>query len=562
MIKNVLDKIKNVGLSELGVISAVIFGSLLRFYQISTQIIGEDEWHALHASLFTGFKHVLTHFSAIGLADNCIPLTILYKIMIKTTGLSELSMRFPILLFGIASLVIFPFLVRNHIGKSASVVFAWLLAISPVHIYFSRYARPYSISTFFVFVGTVAFYKWWTDKRNKMAYTYVICAVLAPYFHLTALFFILSPILYALISFTSQPNKRDKIMLVGLARIILSVFMGLAVLFFFPVLFNMNAIEGKTSMDIINFKTIIHAFQFTIGTKETWIVLVALFISLFTGSFALIKKDKYLFSYLLFLSLIQLLVVIVSRPMWCQAGIIFFRYCLPIFPVFLLMFASGICHIDGMIYHKYKQLPVNACAFAICVLLLFTGPLKETYYRPNQFTNHQLFQYDYDIDENLLKNAVAPDTISPFYSRLGLLPKESVLIVETPFYFPWRDSPYAYYQRIHKQRMSIGFMREVCGTGPQEFDRKYNGLAFKYIFHLADITTLINKNACYVVLHKNLRTEMLRNKFDIDEWIMPDYDINPLVKYYTDAFGIRFYEDDDIVVFKISKNKNSGNDIV
>lgn len=129
--------------------------------------------------------------------DHGIPLTLLYKALADTVGLSELGMRLPVLAFGLAAVAIFPLLIRGPLGRRASGLFAGLLAIAPVHVYYSRYARAYSIALFLAFVGVVAFVRWWSGSGRRWAALYAAYAVLAPWWHLAFLPGVLAPLAVA-----------------------------------------------------------------------------------------------------------------------------------------------------------------------------------------------------------------------------------------------------------------------------------------------------------------------------------------------------------------------------
>src|SRR5262249_46489312 len=127
-----------------------------------------------------------------GGADISIPMAIFYRAALKTIGLSEFVVRGPIVLAGLMSLVIFPVLVRKVFDRTTGTLFGWLLAISPLHIYYTRYARPYAISLLCAVCGVYAFYLWWTTRVRHWKYLYIVCAIIGPYLHLTVL-----PVLFA-----------------------------------------------------------------------------------------------------------------------------------------------------------------------------------------------------------------------------------------------------------------------------------------------------------------------------------------------------------------------------
>ena len=102
--------------SELGLLGAVVVGAAIRLDQIREQIVLDDEWHALHAILRFGYGRILTHF---GWTDVCIPLAVFDKVVADTVGLSEMWMRLPVLLAGIASLLVLPLMLRAWLDRAA-----------------------------------------------------------------------------------------------------------------------------------------------------------------------------------------------------------------------------------------------------------------------------------------------------------------------------------------------------------------------------------------------------------------------------------------------------------
>src|SRR6266567_2143853 len=80
-------------------------GVWLRLDQLGSQLLLDDEWHAVYrvvhdtpAAVFLDFGH----------SDSSIPLTLLYLFESRVFGLSEVGMRWPLVAAGIATLVLFP----------------------------------------------------------------------------------------------------------------------------------------------------------------------------------------------------------------------------------------------------------------------------------------------------------------------------------------------------------------------------------------------------------------------------------------------------------------------
>ena len=105
---------------------ALLAGVFLRWYQLDTQILLDDEWHAINKLLRADAHDIATHF---GFADYSIPLTLYFRFLYLHGGLTEWGMRLPMLLAGIGLLLAAPALARASISRPVSVVwtgFLWL----------------------------------------------------------------------------------------------------------------------------------------------------------------------------------------------------------------------------------------------------------------------------------------------------------------------------------------------------------------------------------------------------------------------------------------------------
>ncbi|HEV2685759.1 MAG TPA: hypothetical protein VGW79_03885, partial [Actinomycetota bacterium] len=178
--------------TAIGFALAIGGGIVLRFDQLSSQLLLDDEWHAVYrvvhdtpAAVFRDFGH----------SDSSIPLTLLYYLESHAFGLSEIAMRWPLLVAGIATLVFFPWYVARRIGHGEALVFAALLAISPLLYFFSRMARPYALTLFLAYVAHVAFRRYvdaHVPKRSDAA-VYATSAALAAWLHPVVVPFVVAP---------------------------------------------------------------------------------------------------------------------------------------------------------------------------------------------------------------------------------------------------------------------------------------------------------------------------------------------------------------------------------
>jgi len=78
---------------------------------------------------------------------------------ISVFGDSEIWLRMPPLLCGLMSIVLIARVGAVFGGSTTGVIAAFLLAVSPVHIWYSQEGRPYSTTIFLVLLTTLAFYR-------------------------------------------------------------------------------------------------------------------------------------------------------------------------------------------------------------------------------------------------------------------------------------------------------------------------------------------------------------------------------------------------------------------
>jgi hypothetical protein len=93
---------------------AIAAGIWLRLDQLASQLLLEDEWHAVYRVVHDSPSAIFLDF---GHSDHSIPLTLLYGLEALAFGLSEIAMRWPQLAAGIATLMLFPCTLR---GASAA----------------------------------------------------------------------------------------------------------------------------------------------------------------------------------------------------------------------------------------------------------------------------------------------------------------------------------------------------------------------------------------------------------------------------------------------------------
>lgn len=179
----------------LALIGALAAGSTLRLWNLGAQVLSGDEFHAIIAALDRPISRILFFYQA---ADNCIPLSVLDRFLIdRGAALSEWSVRLPVLITGFALLLLAPLWAWRRLGAGTAVALAWLVAISPGLVFYSRIARSYAPATLFGCAAVAAFETWHRRGGVAPAAAYITCAVMAAWFHLGVVPLVLSPFVVA-----------------------------------------------------------------------------------------------------------------------------------------------------------------------------------------------------------------------------------------------------------------------------------------------------------------------------------------------------------------------------
>ena len=172
---------------------AFAVGAGLRLWRLPDQVLGGDELHALRAIHELPVSKLLVSYQ---LSDVCLPLAAFHRALLDAgVALTEWHFRLPSILAGVALLWIAPLLLRRHIGERAALAAGWLLAISPLLVFYSRIARSYAPVVLLGFCAALAFDAWWQERRSRHAFAYVALAALAIYFHPGAGPFMAAPFL-------------------------------------------------------------------------------------------------------------------------------------------------------------------------------------------------------------------------------------------------------------------------------------------------------------------------------------------------------------------------------
>lgn len=521
---------------------AVSVGAYLRLHAIGRQVLVDDEWHALHEVLHHSYRYFLLDDGWTPSGDHySVPYALFDKLLAGTVGLTELGMRMPSLVAGIALTLLLPLLVRRHVSAQATAAWAYLLAISPLLVFFSRLARPYSPSLLLSFVAVTAFYAWLSDRSRAKLAVAVASAGLAALLHASVAPLLFAPVLYALLRARLGATRERSRPLAVAAAVSALAFL----LIVLPYLASPVSLQRVLFHDPPSWHTVVLASELWLGTRYGIVVLVLLALAVIGLAPWDTRARSRFVDYLVFVAGVQVAAMVLLSPRGFKFGIVFARFCLFAQPVLLLLVALGIERLARRLVPRGEVHGATVAA-GLCALLYAGGPLPRIDFYPNAFTNHGSWQCDYDTERYF--DLFAPRCIPPLYLALARLPAGTLGIVEAPWYFYWHS--FAFYQRLDRQRVLIGFVDENPDEARVgEVPRNATGIRLRNAVHVADYAELARRGVDLVVLHKDLLAEM---KFP---FAAPPVSVARWLPEYRSRFGPPLYEDAHVAAYFVGSDR-------
>lgn len=481
---------------------AGIVGAWLRLDQIGAQVLIDDEWHAVHQVLHRTPQMMLLDF---GIADYSIPLGILDWHVAHWWGLSEIAMRGPMLVCGLVTLVAVPLYVAPRLGRATAVVFALLVAISPLLVVYSRMARPYAITLLLGWIAHAAFQRYHAAREGKLgaALAYGTAATLVAWLHPVAALFVLAPPLWALFQLRRvQPaERRSRFIRVALAAVPTGI--AIAVLVVPPLVAHPESLAIKSGIDMPGVATLAGVWYAWLGTPWTMVVAACLFLAAIGAPSAWHALPEVRTGALGVA--LTLAAIVLTRPMWSQNAVTLARYLLPFLTMLLLCVAAGTVRIATRIARPATVARrALAAAFALLPLaaLLAGTPLAPMLRHPNAQTNHLMHYFDFRAERNPYFARFELIPLSPFWASLATRPAGSLRIVAAPFYFESFNWDAPRWERISGQTVLPGYLTGLC------VDRRWGEVPpsptfrFRNAVHLADGASLARRDIDYVVWQK------------------------------------------------------------
>ena len=149
---------------------------------------------------------------------------------IRLFGDAELSIRIPPIIFGILSILLTYALALRFTGKKGAILTSLLMCVSPVHIWYSQEARPYSETLFFLLLAIFSYYKLKDLRSNSIWYfVYFVSLLFAVFSHYYVVIYL--GVISILCLFKIDKMKQKVLILNILILICFITFLGLKSIF-------------------------------------------------------------------------------------------------------------------------------------------------------------------------------------------------------------------------------------------------------------------------------------------------------------------------------------------
>ncbi len=163
----------------------------------------DEVWYTLSMLNKDSLTRVLLH-------DVHPPLyPILMKVWIELFGDSEISIRLPSLLFGLASLGVLFALTRAWFDRRTALLATILMALSPVHIWHSQEAKNNMLLMFLTLLTVYGLERAWTHNGRKDWLLFVVSAILGLWTNHFSLWVVSSAFLWLWLQAARNPRHRS-----------------------------------------------------------------------------------------------------------------------------------------------------------------------------------------------------------------------------------------------------------------------------------------------------------------------------------------------------------------
>ena len=480
---------------------ATALAAWLRTHGLSNQVVLDDEWHAIHKLMSSSYRNILRTF---GLADHSIPLTLLYKAIADSVGLTEARLRALQAACGIALVPLCGCLAwRATRDAPAASLFAWLVSGAPFLVLWSRFGRPYAITLLLSTVCVACVWAWRTRRSRGLAVAAVATGALAAWFHTIAglygaiaCVFVFGEDLLAASRSGTPRRWRESLALGG------GMAAAMALLLAAPWIKDRQSLFGKSGIDHPGWATLGRLVAIVWGGVPTAAMVVASICAAF-GIVILWRRERALAVYLAALALVPGTILGIIGAGYIYGGQNFLRYQLPLLPLLLFLGSVGVIAGVRALAARRGEAAAWLGASVVVAAYLAATPAIAQVARLGEWYSHVNYHWDYRYR---WMDYLHPDhSFDPpaFYAKLARFAPGAATIVEAPFEWEAPADQLAYYATFHRQRELFGMLHDLClqerpWIGEVPHDPRFR---FRLFVFLDDPAAVRATGARYLVLH-------------------------------------------------------------
>ncbi len=348
-----------------------------------------DELHSL-GDMQGGYAHILSHFSPTG---GGLALPLIQRVLLDLFGDGHWSIRAPAWLAGLALLFLsFP-IGRRHLGESAAGVATALVAVAPLLVFYSHFARIYSLAALLCLLlyDRLARYVRGANQREgpqpRTGLGLVLMTAALPWAHPTALGFVL-PVYAGALLMCALGSERSPSRFVQAARPLTRAlaFGGLICgLAYWPARESLLAFLGeKTRAEYYGDFSVLDVASLIAGSRSATIALAILAAA---GAIAVLRKPGHRHALVLFAALGPPLAIALIRPYGDAYA--YARYVMPSLVPFFLLVGLGLSRLVEAIPGLGSR-SIALLGGGVALAIGLTGPLGPGAPRPPEHANTYL----------------------------------------------------------------------------------------------------------------------------------------------------------------------------
>jgi hypothetical protein len=479
---------------------ATVLAIGLRAWGVTSQVVIDDEWHALHKLQWSSYSSI---FNTFGMADHSIPLTLLYKYIANTIGLAEGRLRILQIICGVALVPACAWIAWGATrDRAVAALFAFLVAGAPFLVMWSRFARPYSISLLLTVLCVASVWRWRGERTRAMAACACLTAALAAWFHPLAGLYAALACIYVFLEDVLRPAP-------GAARAWRQSFSfgaavaaAMAALLISPIYHDRQSLSGKSGGDHPNFDTYERMFSVIWGGLPTAAYVAALACAAW-GFVVMVRRQPRLAVLLAVLGIFPAIMLTITGAVWMHVATNFLRYQLPLEVIVLFLGSVGAIAAVRAIAGRFSDPMAWAAMFALSVGYLVLNPAIGQVARLGTWYGHTDYHWDYRrwaVYKRASLELAPPD----FYRQLG--PQAPGTIIEAPYVWEAPYNPLAHYASFHHQNELFGMLHDLCVPGERigevPRDRRFRFRRFVFLDNPAAVKA---SGARYLIFNRGIR---------------------------------------------------------